>query len=410
MDPAWDVAIMSNLDPSKKSGDPRVDLTLDMFWYSGENKVQAWRSGRDGAARRARAWGLSTNMRSGEDERLSTVLNECREGKLSEANYNFFHGLPTTAPIGFWYHRRKESREWHAERACGWGRERSDCTQGQKRRNRWLNVEADPLSAAEKLADDRFKKCVLITPFNKAVLQRSIHRARTSASAKREQLFWMQAVDKPPAWFAGTRGVEEIERMQRKWLQYHARKTEGILSLCPRCHGMPMRIASGNSGLCREYGVHNGAACTAAGWALEASDKEALENCPEAQVVLRSLPKKHIVHMDRPLPKAYPGLPENCFPLSPATVYRTLDVEESIEIARRGFPAVPNFSTTIDGATGVSVMPSFTRAMKGCVALSRVTKADDMYLTQPFSPTLFQQGPRPWPTLLLDVARGGRRD
>ena len=30
--------------------------------------------------------------------------------------------------------------------------------------------------------------------------------------------------------------------MKRKWLQYHARKTEGVLSLCPCCHGMPMRV------------------------------------------------------------------------------------------------------------------------------------------------------------------------
>ena len=33
------------------------------------------------------------------------------------------------------------------------------------------------------------------------------------------------------------------------------------------------------------------------------SDKEALENAQEAQVVLRSLPKKLIVRMDGPLPK-----------------------------------------------------------------------------------------------------------
>ena len=38
--------------------------------------------------------------------------------------------------------------------------------------------------------------------------------------------------------------------------------------------------------------------------------------------------------------------------------------------------------------------------------MSRVTKADDMHLTQPFSPALFQQGPQPWPTLLRDVLRG----
>ena len=86
------------------------------------------------------------------------------------------------------------------------------------------------------------------------------------------------------------------------------------------------------------------------------------------------------------------------------TVYWTLDTEDSIEIMRRGFPIVPNFSTTIDGATGktmdtalvdlgsVSVVPSFARAMRGYIALSRVRKVDDLLLVQPFSPALFQQG------------------
>ena len=61
--------------------------------------------------------------------------------------------------------------------------------------------------------------------------------------------------------------------------------------------------------------------------------------------------------------------------------------------------------TALADLGGVSVVPSFTRAMKGYIALSRVTKADDMHLTQPFSPALFQQGPQPWPTLLRDVLR-----
>ena len=81
-----------------------------------------------------------------------------------------------------------------------------------------------------------------------------------------------------------------------------------------------------------------------------------------------------------------------------------LDAEEQIEISRRGFPIVPNFSTTIDGATGrtldsaiadlgdVRVLPSFTRARKGYIALSRVKKAHDLFLAQPFSPALFSLG------------------
>ena len=54
---------------------------------------------------------------------------------------------------------------------------------------------------------------------------------------------------------------------------------------------------------------------------------------------------------------------------------------------------------------GLADVPTYTRAMKGYIALSRVTKVDDLLLAQPFSPALFQQGPQPWPTLLLDVLK-----
>ena len=44
--------------------------------------------------------------------------------------------------------------------------------------------------------------------------------------------------------------------------------------------------------------------------------------------------------------------------------------------------------------------------MKGYIALSRVKKVDDLYLPQAFSPALFQQGPQPWPSLLIQFLKG----
>ena len=77
--------------------------------------------------------------------------------------------------------------------------------------------------------------------------------------------------------------------------------------------------------------------------------------------------------MDRPLNKEYPGLPANHFPSSPVTVHWLLDTGGDIQLARKGFPVVPNFSTTVDGATGktletsipdlgsLQLSPTFTR-------------------------------------------------
>ena len=176
--------------------------------------------------------------------------------------------------------------------------------------------------------------------------------------ANHEQLFWMQAIDNPPAWFAGTMTKAELQQMKQNWLRYHARKTEGILSICPCCYNMPLRITHGNGYLYKEYGVHNGATCILKGWELHDKDLETPVSHSSRQIVLQALPKKLIVEMDRPLNKEYPGLPTNHFPLSPVTVYWLLDTEGDIQIARKGFPVVPNFSTTVDGATGKTLETS----------------------------------------------------
>ena len=119
--------------------------------------------------------------------------------------------------------------------------------------------------------------------------------------------------------------------------------------------------------------------------------------------------------------KKHPDYPDQHFPLKPVTNYWNLAGrfgDEAVEIRRRGYGMVPNFSTTIDGATGRTIDKAIadlgdwkdvatpTRAMKGYIALSRVTRADDLVLAQVFSPCLFTQGKQHWPSLLLEVQRG----
>ena len=119
--------------------------------------------------------------------------------------------------------------------------------------------------------------------------------------------------------------------------------------------------------------MHNRATCILKGWELHDKDLESLVSHSSREIVLQALPKKLIVEMDRPLNNEYPGLPANHFALSPVTVYWLLDTEGDIQIARKGFPVVPNFSMTVDGATGktletsiadlgsLQLLPTFTR-------------------------------------------------
>ena len=154
------------------------------------------------------------------------------------------------------------------------------------------------------------------------------------------------------------------------------------------------------------------------GWEFDDIDLAREEELNDTEVVLKALPKKLFIESDKPLRKEFPGLPKDWFPLTPVNGQWFLDTEENILISRKGYPIIPNFSTTIDGATGRTLTSSIadlgefadkathTRAMKGYIALSRVRCAGDLLIAQPFSPALFQRGPQPWPTLLLKNLRG----
>ena len=108
--------------------------------------------------------------------------------------------------------------------------------------------------------------------------------------------------------------------------------------------------------------------------------------------------------------------------MKPVEAFWTLDADDHIEIARRGFPLVPNFSTTIDGATGQTLksgiadlgdfgsMPSHVAAMRGYIALSRVTAADNLLVARSFSPLLFRLGQQPFPSLLFRTLNGEMDD
>ena len=138
---------------------------------------------------------LNTNIRSGDDRWFSDVLDECRRGELSDANYRFLHGLPTTAPISFWYAFKDAAVQPHdVQQQCDVQNPCKACLQEIHRRNRVLHADTAE-GAARKLADPHFKNCVLITPFHKAVFQCAIHRAQKFAIGNGHQLFWMQAID-----------------------------------------------------------------------------------------------------------------------------------------------------------------------------------------------------------------------
>ena len=432
--PTGQLALMSDVTSSKVLESAKGLYIMNMFWNGEhEDSLQTW-TGPE------RVLELTTNIRSGGDHWYSDFLDACRKGELQENDYNFLHGYPTNAQITFWHHRTHQ-HDWvhpdwcamrgnnvpftlhagmkdaptdEADRAL----ECWDCFQERLRRARCLHCELCSEDAAVKVNTDLFSDSIYITPFNKAVFYYATKRAQKFAHAKQHQLFWIQATDTPPSWFASGFSKSELQNLKMKWLKYHARKTEGVLSLLPCCLDMPYRVTHSHGREFKEYGVHNGTECVLKSWQLHEADMESLKDNTEGEVVLQYLPTTLYVQMTTPLKKPYPGLPHQWFPMRGVVSYWTLDAEENIDISRRGFPLVPNFSTTIHSATGrtmnssivdlgdIGSYPSFDAAMRGYIALSRVRAAHHILLAQPFSPMLFRQGTQPFPSLLLEALRG----
>ena len=181
---------------------------------------------------------------------------------------------------------------------------------------------------------------------------------------------------------------------------------------------MPYIVKSSHGTDFKKYGIYNGAKCRLKAWHLSDQDYESLQNCTDGALILKELPKTLFVEMETPMKEQYPGLPSNWFPMTPTTTYWCLDADENIDIRRRGFPLVPNFSTTVDSATGHTLKaaipdlgdefqkPSQYGAMRGYISLSRVTKADSLLIAQPFNPLLFRMGPQSFPSLLCEVLKG----
>ena len=97
---------------------------------------------------------------------------------------------------------------------------------------------------------------------------------------------------------------------------------------------MPVCITNGNGYMFKEYNIHNGTRGVIKGWKLSAEDVATLTNTTDKQIVLQALPERLIIEVTRGLKKQYPGMPHNCFPLSPVIVYWTLDMEGGIESSR----------------------------------------------------------------------------
>jgi hypothetical protein len=188
-------------------------------------------------------------------------------------------------------------------------------------------------------------------------------------------------------------------------------------------YDLPLRFLSGNYGAqhasLKEKGVHNQGRCLLKGWELHDGDMAQVQASETKSIRLQNLPKRIAVlvcrkdHADQ-----LEDREENYVWLPVVATTWWLDKAKCLEVNRRGFAVLPDFASTIHGATGRTLRAAITdlgaskdkpnpqAAMEGMIAVSRLKEHEDGVIPQPFSPGLFRQGPAAFPTLLLEVLKG----
>ena len=97
----------------------------------------------------------------------------------------------------------------------------------------------------------------------------------------------------------------------KRWLNYHARKIEGILSLLLCCYDMPFVVKHSGGPEYKQYGVHNGSRSRLKAWELHEKDEAVIqETSNEEFIVLQAMPKVLFIEMGKAFKEPYPGLPE----------------------------------------------------------------------------------------------------
>ena len=145
----------------------------------------------------------------------------------------------------------------------------------------------------------------------------------------------------------------------------------------------------------KEHGIAKGALIRLKAWELHEEDVTMMKTCFDDEIVLKHMPTTLFFELiDGALKADWPDLPPKWFPLKAESCTRSLDHANNINITRRGFALVPDFSTTIHSATGrtltssivdlddFATKPNPSATMKAYIALSRLASVRGRSMTQ----------------------------
>ncbi|CAK0850909.1 unnamed protein product [Prorocentrum cordatum] len=361
------------------------------------------------------------------DPRRRSFLAEARAGELWDRMYGFVHRFPTDV-LGSWMPASPGSAEastghlgcgkakcralWSAEwpRMFGEGRpwqdmrsfECADCCAERRRRCRVASQSV----ARQREVSTTFADALSVHPYNAPESRILTLRAANAAANAGKQLLWVAARDAPLTRGDACRSKESLAHARQNWLMYPENKTDGG---CARFS----TTENAEAGACK----HSWATVT--GWALHPDDSKLVnEQRSEPELVLQHVPDAIMVRIPGSTAPRFGNQPAGVFPVKVKEVSWGRSPGFEAMAKRVGFPLVPHFAATAHCVTGSTLpqaiidlldartTPRSSTATTGYAAISRARRADDLIITQPYSPMLFPQGHQTGPWLLHSLTAG----
>ena len=299
------------------------------------------------------------------------VVDEFRQGRLSEANYRYLHG------------------DWVDGCTLSAAERASRC--------RLISGPEDP-----RLQEPKFRAAVAIVANNDARAQINKDRARAYCEDAETPLRLSVARDRATSNVLQTEACDKAAKV--RWLQYHDRDTGDLCGMLPLAVGMPVALTqhldrSKKALLKGRIGhVHS--------WIWP-------DNEQQPQVVYVKFEGAEWQLDGTSKPGLYPAVP----------VRRPWFLDKNrpkpaLKVRRTQIPLVPAFAITAHSSQGKTMaavlldlcIHKSTNSTLGTVAVSRVRSREDVLLLRRFPRWLFNRGAPEGPTLLLQTLRGHEID
>ena len=166
-----------------------------------------------------------------------------------------------------------------------------------------------------------FAWSVHITQFNDTVHNSAQQRALNFAHHEKTQAFLGAGHGLAASLILRWVFNERPAALEKSWLTYRSKKTEGILSLLLCCYDMPFRVTHRGGPEYKKYSVHHGVKCKLKAWDLSDMDRDMLQGNDKQIILLQEIPQVLFIEMEKPLLEPYPGLPDKLFPMLPVDAY-----------------------------------------------------------------------------------------